>query len=497
MMEAAFTEDLRLLQHALRNEGFRFILIGHNRHSLYTDLANWVRSNFPGRRIEELRFQGKDYRQLTDDLKAVETGMVLIPDFDWILRAENASICQAFNQRRDFFAKQSLALICFIQPGNFRQIPLRLPDWWSIRSLEMGLEREESEEAQLLTEEPERTSLGGQTREEQEAEIGRLMEQLALAEADNLVLRSAISDQLGKLYFQLADHDAALSHWQNALQLSRKSGDKAGEGTALNNLSQIFQATGDYHTAIQYLEQSLPIQREVGDKAGEGDVLNNLGYTFRKKGEDEKALAHYEKALAIQRAIGNKVGEATSLINISLIATSRGDHETEHFYLEQALGIAREGKAKAQEGTILNNLALNASAKGEYESALMYLEQSLRIRRETADIRGLAISLHNKAMIILQQQENPEESLPLFLQAYSLFHQVGSPNEEMTRGYLDAIKAQIGEARFEEIVAKWEADQAMGNEPQKGSSPTMGNEPQKGSSPTMGNEPQKGSSPIL
>ena len=45
-MEAQFDDELRLLANALRQEAFRFILIGHNRFSLYKDIADWLRNAF-------------------------------------------------------------------------------------------------------------------------------------------------------------------------------------------------------------------------------------------------------------------------------------------------------------------------------------------------------------------------------------------------------------------------------------------------------------------
>ena len=44
-------------------------------------------------------------------------------------------------------------------------------------------------------------------------------------------------------------------------------GDRMGEGTTLNNISQIYDAKGDYDTALAYLQQSLKIQQEI-DAAG-------------------------------------------------------------------------------------------------------------------------------------------------------------------------------------------------------------------------------------
>jgi hypothetical protein len=52
------------------------------------------------------------------------------------------------------------------------------------------------------------------------------------------------------------------------LLFNHHRGDKAGEGTTLNNISQIYQARGD-STALKYLEQSLRIRQKIGDKAGE------------------------------------------------------------------------------------------------------------------------------------------------------------------------------------------------------------------------------------
>lgn len=107
----------------------------------------------------------------------------------------------------------------------------------------------------------------------------------------------------------------------------------------------------------------------------------------------------------------------------------------------------------------LNNIGEISKARGDYETALRYLEQSLEIQQAIGDIDGLATSTHNMAAIVFQQQGKPEEALPMFLQAYAIFHQLGSPNEKAPIGYINAIVQRIGEARFQEIVAAWQAQQ--------------------------------------
>ena len=138
--------------------------------------------------------------------------------------------------------------------------------------------------------------------------------------------------------------------------------------------------------------------------------------------------------------------------NIGQIFEAYGDYERALVYLEQSLRIAREIGDKSGEGTTLNNLSGIYRARGDYETALQYLEQSLRIQREIGDINGLAITLNNMATIVFQQQDKPEEALPLFLQSYQIFKQIGSPNEQTPAKYLEQIKQQLGPARYQEIL---------------------------------------------
>jgi len=46
---------------------------------------------------------------------------------------------------------------------------------------------------------------------------------------------------------------------KQSLAISQEIGDRAGEGTTLNNIAGIYHANDDYETALNYLEQSLPV----------------------------------------------------------------------------------------------------------------------------------------------------------------------------------------------------------------------------------------------
>lgn len=452
-MEVAFARDLRLLTNALRHPTFRFIVIGHNRKSIITDVTAHIKATYPDRPYHELRLSGNTYREFIDGLKSFQEGIVVIPDFDWLFQPGNESICTGFNQRRDALAKLPIAMLCFVEPSGYRNLPKRLPDWWSLRSLELEFERETTgETTQLLSPERGISSLGGQKKEEKEAEIGRLLEQLAGVESENKKLLLMLLDQIATLYYERSDYDNAKRYWEESLALAHEIGNKQGEGATLNNISQIYHARGDYETALTYLQQSLIISQQIGDKEGEGKTLNNISQIYDARGDHKTALTYLQQSLTIQQQIGDKEGEGATLNNISLIYDARGDYEMALTYLQQSLSICQQIGNKEGEGATLNNIGQIYDARGDYKTALTYLQQSLSISQQIGDKSGEATSLHNVGATYLEQYQNIENALPLLWRAYLIFKQIGSPDANDTAKYLDAISQQIGIERYNQLI---------------------------------------------
>ncbi len=492
MIEPSFTDDLHLLAKALRHGGFRFVLIGHNRRTIYTDIAAWLRAQFPDHPFLELRFEGKDYRYITEELRAFVKGIVLIPDFDWLFREENRGACVAFNQRRDAFGRLDLALLCFVQPSNFALVPKKVPDWWSLRSLELEFHSDAPDTpGEFLKTELEISSLGGGAREYKEAEIDRLLRQIEDADPGNKSLLLSLHSQVGELYFQLSAYENAFSHFEKSLTLSREIGDSKGEGESLNNISQIHMVKGDYETALKYLQQSLKISLEIGDRKGEGVSLNILGGIAIAKGDYETALRYLQQDLNIMQDTGNRHGEGATLNNLSQIYKAIGHYGTALSYLEHSLKIMQDTSDRHGEGAILNNIGQIHKAKGDYDSALhylqqslkihqgigdqlsegramnnlsqihrtkgdydtalKYLQQSLRIQQEIGDIIGMASTLNNIGGMLFEQNRLAE-AVPLLVQAHGIFQRIDSPNLRHSAGYLAAIIEKIGQARYDQIL---------------------------------------------
>jgi tetratricopeptide (TPR) repeat protein len=221
-------------------------------------------------------------------------------------------------------------------------------------------------------------------------------------------------DKVG-LYFQMAKSqemdgqlENAMTSLHSALTICRQIGDKAGEGTTLNNISQIHHAYGDFNTVLDYLNQSLAIQQDIGDKAGEGTTLNNISQVYDARGDFDTALDYLNQSLAICQQIGDKAGEGTTLNNISQIYKARGDLDTALEYLNQSLAICQQIGDNAGEGITLNNISQVYDARGDLDTALEYLNQSLAICQQIGDKAGLCATLFNIGHIHFKKDEHPK-----------------------------------------------------------------------------------------
>jgi CHAT domain-containing protein/Flp pilus assembly protein TadD len=222
--------------------------------------------------------------------------------------------------------------------------------------------------------------------------------QLLLAQSSNTADRKAEADRLfqqGIEQYRISQFREALQSWEQALDIYREIGDRAGEGRALGNLGNAYLSLGDYQQAIDLYEQHLAIAREIGDRAGEGRALNNLGIAYRSLGDYQQAIDLYEQVLAIFREIGDRAGEGSALGNLGNAYHNLGDYQQAIDLYEQVLAIFREIGDRAGEGRALGNLGSAYLSLGDYQQAIDLHEQSLAIAREIGDRAGEGAALGN------------------------------------------------------------------------------------------------------
>ena len=122
----------------------------------------------------------------------------------------------------------------------------------------------------------------------------------------------------------IAKYKEALPLYEQSLAIRQEIGDRAGEGTTLNNISQIYKARGDYAAALKYLEQSLVIRREIGDRAGEAVTSWNIGMIYKDQGDLAQAEQYMARTVELDEAIGHPDLESDRKILAELRAEIKG-----------------------------------------------------------------------------------------------------------------------------------------------------------------------------
>jgi tetratricopeptide (TPR) repeat protein len=138
------------------------------------------------------------------------------------------------------------------------------------------------------------------------------------------------------------------------LEMWRETGDKSGEGTALNNIGESLWKMGDLAGARRWLEQAVALFRGIGSRRGTAFSLFNLGFVLLDQGELAEAQQKQEESLALSRAIGDLSLAAVALQGLGQTQMARGELAAARRSFEEALRIriGHSERGRAAETTL-------------------------------------------------------------------------------------------------------------------------------------------------
>jgi tetratricopeptide (TPR) repeat protein len=168
---------------------------------------------------------------------------------------------------------------------------------------------------------------------------------------------------------------------EQRLAVARRSGDRAGEATALADLGLFALDEGNLPQATACLEEALALSRALADQAREGDVLGILGLVFLRGGRAEDARRHLEQALFLERAVGDHFSEKLVLERLATIAAFESDLPGGIRLLDEALALARTLGDRQHEADLLWHLAILRAESGQPEQAIAQGQASIDILR--------------------------------------------------------------------------------------------------------------------
>lgn len=258
------------------------------------------------------------------------------------------------------------------------------------------------------------------------------------------LLRARMLTAAGTLALGQGEWPVARHHFEDALDLWRGLGDRAGISRASNLLGVVLLRLGEVAAARRSMEESLELARALGERSMLPSVLNNLGSLAMNRQDNEAAYRHFEEAALILRDLGNRLHLAVALGNQGHVAQRLGDTAAADRCYSESLALHLElGNRPGAAGT-LTLLGQSAWTRGEYAEARRRWTEALTCYRDIGSRRGEADILNNLGLLALDE-ENLAEAGPLFEESLAIQRELGSlPREALVLANLGLVRHREG-----------------------------------------------------
>lgn len=226
-------------------------------------------------------------------------------------------------------------------------------------------------------------------------------------------------NQIGLVYSNVGEYAKALDFYQQALAIPEQV--VGNTGAIHYNIGQVYSQLGDYNQALDFYQQASVLAQERSYKAGEVRILNTIGNVHSQLGQYKLALEFYQQALAVLNTVAfdKKLLEGATLNNIGQVYRHQGNYELALDLYQQALAIQKQLGSQGGESVILDNMGEAYVQLGKYKTALAYYQQALTISQDIGERANSGETLSNIGYL-LEKQNQPELAIIFFKQSVNL-----------------------------------------------------------------------------
>lgn len=210
--------------------------------------------------------------------------------------------------------------------------------------------------------------------------------------AKNL-LRKAISlaeelqqtETLAQLWFisgGIYNQDSSRLAYQQALMLTRQSGDLEKQGLILKYYGRSWDKITGKDSALWYFQQALAIVKDIQDPKEEFSVLNDLGLVYMYNARHEEAETYFLQALDLQDKLDNPRYIAGIYHNLGNNASGANEMDESIAYFHQAIDILKGMDDREGEALMLSLIAFNYMKRNYVAQSLEHYLKAIEIAEE-------------------------------------------------------------------------------------------------------------------
>jgi predicted ATPase/DNA-binding SARP family transcriptional activator len=251
------------------------------------------------------------------------------------------------------------------------------------------------------------------------------------------------------------------SEWQARALAAGGPASAAVRSKALRCASILRHQMGHRPEALQLAEEALALSRQSGDQHAVALALGTIGTQLHFAGENERAVVFLEDSVRRLRECGDRWALAAQLLYLADTRMRRGDLTVAAVLWEESLTLFRELGDSWGIAFALGGRGDTARLQGDYRLATALLTDSLALVWEQGNRIDIAYTLEALA-ILATAQRRFAKAARLWGAAEALRDAIHAPlppgYQRDYRPYLDEVRAELGQPAFE---AAWAEGRAM------------------------------------
>jgi class 3 adenylate cyclase/tetratricopeptide (TPR) repeat protein len=200
--------------------------------------------------------------------------------------------------------------------------------------------------------------------------------------AENLM---AIHQARSDLYFTIGDFERSRGENARMLEISRRVGDRVGEGTALAGLAWATLWAEDFDSALAFAREAIDVAETVDAPPVLASAHMTSGFIHAVSGRLEPARHELDKTLTISRSAGDVLRESLTLYMAGNIENWKGEYDKAVDLSAAGVRVAREHNLVAAFLRSLYAQALSLTGKGDYDTALALFNEGLALAEKIGD----------------------------------------------------------------------------------------------------------------
>jgi tetratricopeptide (TPR) repeat protein/NAD-dependent SIR2 family protein deacetylase len=225
---------------------------------------------------------------------------------------------------------------------------------------------------------------------------------------------------LGTQYRIMGSLSAALDTHMECLAISRSASLKADEATALANIALVHFERQDIRRAITGFEEAIPLLEATKAFEVAADALGNLGVAYQELPDLDKALRCHRQALELARALGYKKSEGAELGNLGSLYTKLKDFKKAIAFHHDSLSIAKSIGDMEGEGRESGGLGVTFGQAGDMSKAIEWFNHGAAVAERIGDIDAHGTFLQNLGVAYDRIREN-QKAVDSYKKAIAVF----------------------------------------------------------------------------